>query len=232
MAQAFFTYKVIANGNYNGDQLYGTQAAADADALLATDIFAYTGAQDVPDTWITGYIWDITKNEWREPAISDLSDTDQVINAARMVDEQLRNWTRETALLADNFSSSNVALVHNLIAYARRGIRGVVLSADWTALQKIKMCDEMASGPTDVKNAISFYLAVETTGTVPPDPYEETDKRVLWANPDTGSSVNLNAWKSAVESEGGTGTSALARMEDEPTDLSDYVNGEWINGIS
>lgn len=77
---SFYTYK-----EYNGDstlhlwdQLYATQAAADAAAALDTDILANQGTREIPGYIEQGMIYDGGSGDWRWPEESDQPAADQI----------------------------------------------------------------------------------------------------------------------------------------------------------
>ena len=150
---------------------------------------------------------------------------------------QLVAWAEALAEVQAFWPQAAVHLGHNLLAYGHRGIRGVVMSDEWTHAQKLTFLEQMAFGAADVTNPGEYFELIEETGIGGqdgvPEPTAQDDPRVLWVNPDTGLRVNLAQWFSgAIEAEGpGVGDTVLSRMAAETTSLTDYIGGAWIEDI-
>ena len=127
-----------------------------------------------------------------------------------------------------------VALGHDMIAYAHRGVRGRraerrIVDGDG---QKLTFMKQMALGPSDVTNPAEYFEVIEMDEDIPA-PSTRTDKRVIWVNPDTGLRVALADWTAhAVDTDqSNDGVTVLSRMAAETVDLTDYIGGAWINSI-
>ncbi len=121
-------------------------------------------------------------------------------------------------------------LPSTLMAYAPRGIRGVVISTAWTQAEKLTFLTATALGRSDVTDSGQFLSLIETGAKRPTNPATRTDRRVLFVNPDTGTRVVLGDWDADTVDTmpaGGTET-VLARMAAETTDLSIYNGDKWV----
>ena len=201
---------------------------------LATIAAAYDG--DI----IQGGTWDGTTYTAPASELPPATDVGRLQAAARMIYEALLEWSEGLADVSANYPQAWVSLGHDLLTYAHRGVRGVMMSSEWTVAQRETFATQMAAGAADVKSPHEFFIAMEQSGEVGEDdivdPNDRDDKRVLWVNPDTGSRVNLHDWDSlAVDkelTEDDDTTTVLARMVAETSDLADYIDGAWIDDIS
>ena len=150
--------------------------------------------------------------------------------AARVLHQRLTVLADGLDRVSTFWPAAEVAIGHNMIAHAHRGVRGVVLSGAWTVAGKLVFMQLTGLGPLDVTNPGEFFERIEEVE-VFADPAERADPRVLWVNPDTGIRVNLKLqWASgAVDTSTPT---ILSRMAPETTDLTDYIGGAWIDDIN
>ena len=56
-----------------------------------------------------------------------------------------------------------LSLAHDMIAYAHRGVRGVVLSGAWTVTGKLVFMQLTGLGPIDVASPGEFFERIEET---------------------------------------------------------------------
>ena len=175
-------------------------------------------------------LWDGTTYTLPASLKTQTTDAGQLKTAARRLYQRLIGLTESLEGVASYWPVADVSLGHDLLAYAHRGVRGVVLSGAWTVAQKLTFMEQMAYGPADVTSPGEYFERIEEgNGGTFPDPAARVDRRVLWVNPDTGLRVNLHEWVSqAVDS--GTPT-VLSRMAAETADLTDYIGGAWIGAI-
>ena len=228
MPSAYYIWKrPDSDTNREVVQLYGTQAAADTDAGTDAIYFANQGAVVISPGVGPGSIWDETDDKWRPADVSDLDATTQLKVAARAIHGQLLAWTQALADVEPLFPQKDVSLGHSLLAYGHRGVRAVFLSDHWTNAEKIAFGQSMVQGALDVTTPGEFFALLETTEIDDPDEGNEDTQRsrVIWVNPDTGVRVNLAAWKTTTDL-------ASTNFATETTDLTDYVDGAWINDIT
>ena len=122
------------------------------------------------------------------------TDAGQLKAAARRLRRQWIGLTEGVANVAQFWPTEIVSLGHDLLAYAPRGVRGVVLSQAWTVPQKIAFMAQMGLGPLDVTSPAEFLKRIEEgNGGIFPNPASRVDVRVLWVNPDTGVRVNVGS---------------------------------------
>ena len=173
-------------------------------------------------------LWDGTTYTLPASLKPPTTDAGRLKAAARVLHQRLTVLAEGLDGVSTYWPAADVSLCHDVLAYAHRGVRGVVMSPSWTVAQKITFMEQMALGALDVQNPAEFFERIEE-GTSFPDPATRTDGRVLWVNPDTGFRVNLHEWVSqAVD----TGTpTVLSRMAPETVDLTDYIGGAWIGAI-
>ena len=173
-------------------------------------------------------LWDGTTYTLPPSLKPPTTDAARLKAAARVLHQRLTVLAEGLDRVSTYWPAADVSLCHDVLAYAHRGVRGVVMSPSWTVAQKITFMEQMALGALDVQNPAEFFERIEE-GTSFPDPATRTDGRVLWVNPDTGFRVNLHEWVSqAVD----TGTpTVLSRMAPETVDLTDYIGGAWIGAI-
>ena len=183
-------------------------------------------------------LWDGTTYTLPASLRPPTTDAGRLKAAARVLHQRL-------AVLAEGLDGvdvfwpvADVSLAHDMLAYARRGVRGVVLSPAWTTRQKITFMEEMAHGAADVTSPGEFFERIEegTDFVSPADRAADpviADGRVLWVNPDTGLRVNLDQWVDGAVAASVTTNSptVLSRMAAETDDLTDYIGGAWINSI-
>ena len=97
------------------------------------------------------------------------TDAGQLKAAARRLYQRLIGLTESLEGFASYWPVAHVSLGHDLVAYAHRGVRGVVLSPSWTMAQKLTFMEMMARGVLDVTNPGEFFERIEE-GTMFPDP--------------------------------------------------------------
>ena len=112
-------------------------------------------------------------------------------NAARIAHDQLKVWRED--LDSESYPHEDVVVVRDFLTYAHRGIRGVMLSANWTVAQRVKFAEEMASGTADATTAAGMTELVEqareAAATEDQQGIAAPTSRVIWVNPGTGTPV-------------------------------------------
>ena len=173
-------------------------------------------------------MWDGTTYTLSASLKAPTTDAARLKAAARVLHQRLTVLADGLDRVSTFWPAADVALGQNMIAYAHRGVRGVVLSGAWTVAGKIVFMQLTGLGPLDVASPGEFFERIEEAGNFS-DPALRADPRVLWVNPDTGIRVGLENWASAAVD---TSTpSILSRMATETTDLTDYIGGAWIAQI-
>ena len=106
-------------------------------------------------------LWDGTTYTLPPSLRPQTTDAGRLKAAARVLHQRL-------AVLAEGLDGvdvfwpvADVSLAHDMLAYARRGVRGVVLSPAWTTRQKITFMEEMAHGAADVTSPGEFFERIE-----------------------------------------------------------------------
>ena len=84
-----------------------------------------------------------TGDEFYQPYDTS-TDVGMLKNAAQLVHDQLKVWREH--LDSEAYPHEDVVVVRDFLTYAHRGIRGVMLSTNWTVAQRVKFAEEMASG--------------------------------------------------------------------------------------
>ena len=177
-------------------------------------------------------LWDGTTYTLPPSEQALTTDAGRLKAAARRLYQRLIGLSEGLAGVASYWPREDVSLGHDLMAYAHRGVRGVVMSPSWTVAQKLTFMKQMALGPSDVTNPAEYFEVIEMDEDIPP-PSTRTDKRVIWVNPDTGLRVALADWTAhAVDTDqSNDGVTVLSRMAAETVDLTDYIGGAWIDSI-
>ena len=104
-------------------------------------------------------LWDGTTYTLPASLRPQTTDAGQLKVAARRLYQQLLGLSEGLAGVASYWPREDVSLGHDLMAYAHRGVRGVVLSPSWTVAQKITMMQQMAFGALDVTSPGEFLRA-------------------------------------------------------------------------
>ena len=174
-------------------------------------------------------LWDGTTYTLPASLKPPTADEGRLKAAARVLHQRLAALAEGLDGVSTYWPAADVALAHDMLAYAHRGVRGVVLSGAWTVAGKLVFMQLTGLGPLDVASPAQFFERIEdATGFA--DPALRADPRVLWVNPDTGIRVDLHQWaQHAVDT---STPSILSRMAPETTDLTDYIGGAWIDGIN
>ena len=174
-------------------------------------------------------LWDGTTYTLPASLKPPTTDAARLKAAARVLHQRMAVLAEGLDRVLAFWPAADVSLAHDMLAYAHRGVRGVVLSGAWTVAGKIVFMQQLTGlGPLDVASPGEFFERIEE-GTSFPDPATRADPRVLWVNPDTGLRVNLHQWvDQAVDS--GTPT-VLSRMAPETDDLTEYIGGAWIGEV-
>ena len=181
-------------------------------------------------------LWDGTTYTLPPSELALTTDAGQLKAAARRLYQRLIGLTESLEGFASYWPAAHVSLGHDLLAYAHRGVRGVVLSPSWTVPEKLAFMQQMALGALDVTSSGEFFERIEE-GENFPDPAARAadpavaDGRVLWVNPDTGLRVNLANWATGTVDDQANGATVLSRMAPETPDLTDYIGGKWIGAI-
>ena len=173
-------------------------------------------------------LWDGTTYTLPASLKPQTTDAGRLKAAARVLHQRLAVLAEGLDRVSVFWPAADVSLGHDMLAYAHRGVRGVVLSGAWTMAQKLTFMEMMARGALDVTNPGEFFERIEE-GTMFPDPAARADPRVLWVNPDTGLRVTLSQW--FAEAVGAGNPTVLSRMATETPDLADYIGGRWIGAI-
>ena len=157
------------------------------------------------------------------------TDASRLKAAARVLHQRLTVLAEGLDRVSTYWPAAVVSRGHDMIAYAHRGVRGVVLSGAWTVAGKLAFMQLTGLGPLDVASPGEFFERIEESVAPFPDPAERADPRVLWVNPDTGIRVELAGWaNNAVDT---STPSILSRMAPDTDDLTDYIGGAWIGEI-
>ena len=205
-------------------------SSADSDMTPPTDhdfILASTIKVVYDDTIYQGGTWDGTAYVPPDNIILPLdlaTDVGMLKNAAMLAHDQLKVWREH--LDSEAYPHEDVVVVRDFLTYAHRGIRGVMLSSNWTVAQRVKFAEESASGTADANTAAGFTELVEQARELgdgseiaPPT------SRVIWVAPDTGTPSTLTGAVTLTESH-------VDDMVAEVADYTVYTDGEWIDGIT
>ena len=130
--------------------------------------------------------WDGTTYESHEDLTAPTTDAERLMVGAFALHHQLLAWSEALENVASYWPQADVHLGHDLLAYAHRGVRGVILSDSWTLDQKLTFMEQMAIGASDVTSPGEFFERIEEGDDVDDPSESRTDHRVLWVNPDTG----------------------------------------------
>ena len=221
MAGRYFITYETASPNYWKAPLHKAQAGADAAATADTTLTAVQGDVAIPDGLRPGWIWDTTKTELQELALSDLSDLDEVKENARFTVGILRSNADRCHGLRRYFSDEACALAAATYTLGVRGIRAALLGTGThlnSASKKIKFLEEMGSGPSDASDPDEMCYRFEDDGdggSSIKNPFTLSDKRVVWANSTAENTPRL-ALKAALERSSDTDFAA------DVTTLADY----------
>ena len=173
-------------------------------------------------------LWDGTTYTLPASLKPPTADAGRLKAAARRLHQRLTVMADGLDRVSTFWPAADVSRGHDMLAYAHRGVRGVVLSGAWTVAGKLVFMQLTGLGPLDVASPGEFFERIEE-GIDFPDPAERADPRVLWVNPDTGVRVELGQWAThAVDT---STPSILSRMAPETPDLADYIGGKWIGAI-
>lgn len=141
--------------------------------------------------------------------------------------QQFGVWERAVADVAHFFDPDERVIVDAALSWARRGLRGVVLSSHWTTPQKLVFLAQSRLGPSgftldpdlDVAaaNLLNYIRENKNTITRPTD-------RIVFCDPTTGTRI---ATDQLVEES----VAIRANMAAEATDQKEYVQGTWSQGL-
>ena len=180
-------------------------------------------------------LWDGTTYTLPASLKPPTADAGRLKAAARVLHQRLAVMAEGLDRVSVFWPAEVVSRGHDMLAYAHRGVRGVVLSPAWTVAQKITFMGQTALGAADVTSPGEFFERIEEgNGGLFPAPAARVDPRTLWANPDTGLRVNLDQWATGAVDAGlgsPTGPTVLSRMVPDTPDLADYIGGKWIGAI-
>ena len=213
-----------------------TQAAATATAATDADYNAITGVVTVPsgrgvEDWYDG------TDVLIEQPLSSLSEYDRLGLAAYEVHKYLKNLSEELKEIDTEFSQKSVGLIHNIVSFAHRGVRGVVLGSPpgtggttdsiWTYAERITFCEEMVKGPSNATTAADFLALTEGDDDIL-DPSKKKDDgmeyRVVWVVPGTGARVDLHEWAT-------TSDDITTEMFADTNDPKDFIDAAWIGNL-
>ena len=224
--------KIVAStDDDDADTPTGTDAVDDA-TIREADPPGANGIIRPLGKWDGAHYSAPTGDDIRIPFDADTADG-RVQLSALLADNQLLAWIAILLGIASGFPQDSANLGHNLLAFARRGLRARLLSETpaWAGeAKKIKFCEEIASGAANVTSPAEFYQLLETETIV--DPASRPDPRCLWTNPDTNIRVDLQSWTTAVDATDGAGDTVLSRLAPETDDLGDYVTQRWIADVT
>ena len=216
----FYIYKDIGT-EHNSDSWYGTQALADAAAVDGgADFSANQGAVDVPTGWVTGWIRNPGDGKWRLPAVTDLSDTEQVQSAAHVM---LDVFDDALGFIMDHrtvWSVTNVEKATEGIYWQIVNMARVALNATRTAANRVKALGEAASWPTGVNGDVRQYVDAMEDGIALPT------KDWSWVDPETDPPGRTGV----ANMEAGTGFENATNVEDAPSSAK-LIGRDWINDI-
>ena len=206
-------------------------SSADSDMTPPTDhdfILTSTIKVVYDDTIYQGGTWDGTAYVPPDNIILPLdlaTDVGMLKQAAMLAHDQLKIWREH--LDSEAYPHEDVVVVRDFLTYAHRGIRGVMLSTNWTVAQRVKFAEEMASGTADANTAAGLTELVEQSradGDTGTDIAAPTS-RVIWVNPDTGSNMVLSIAVNRTATH-------VDNMVAEVADYTVYTDGEWIDDIT
>ena len=107
-----------------------------------------------------GGFWDGTAYKLPESQ-KPTTDAGMLRKALRLFRVRLEAMIDDLPRASRHWSAESAVVVHNLFAYAPRGVRGVVLSTEWTTTQKLAFLDKMGTGALDADTAALFLQRVE-----------------------------------------------------------------------
>ena len=217
MTDFYYTYEDLGDNDRLFKSIHSTQAQATDAAADDTNLSAATGILDIPDYVTSGaWIYNSDEDKWRFVESNDvLTGVDLLKNAARLMHDEFLVWADQIDEIAYLHSELAVGKVHDWLAYAHPGAARVVNSTTWTIADRIKFCEEMASGPADITDAESF---LEEASDI-----EAPSMATVWVDPDTLARVNIAI---AISTTGGiTGLAAVPSIRK-------LLGGEWINDIT
>ena len=136
-------------------------------------------------------LWDGTTYTLPASLKPPTADEGRLKAAARVLHQRLAVLAEGLDRVSTFWPAADVSLGHDMIAYAHRGVRGVVLSGAWTVAGKLAFMQLTGLGPLDVASPGEFFERIEEGADDFTDPASRADPRVLWVNPDTGLRVNL-----------------------------------------
>ena len=204
-------------------------SSADSDMTPPTDhdfILTSTIKVVYDDTIYQGGTWDGTAYVPPDNIILPLdlaTDVGMLKNAAMIAHEQLKVWREH--LDSEAYPHEDVVVVRDFLTYAHRGIRGVMLSTNWTVAQRVKFAEEMASGTADATTAAGLTEIIEQAREGAGTAIAAPTSRVIWVAPDTGTPSTLAA---AIDDTAMHDDDMVA----EVTDYTVYTDGEWIDDIT
>ena len=125
-------------------------------------------------------LWDGTTYTLPASLKPPTADEGRLKAAARVLHQRLTVLAEGLDRVSAFWPAADVSIGHNMIAYAHRGVRGVVLSGAWTVAGKIAFMQLTGLGPMDVASPGEFFERIEEAAAVP-DPSARLDPRVLWS---------------------------------------------------
>ena len=112
-------------------------------------------------------LWDGTTYTLPASLKPQTTDAGRLKAAARVLYQRLIGLSEGLAGVASYWPREDVSLGHDLMAYAHRGVRGVVMSPSWTVAQKLTFMKQMALGPSDVTNPAEYFEVIEMDEDIP-----------------------------------------------------------------
>ena len=106
-------------------------------------------------------LWDGTTYTLPASLRPQTTDAGRLKAAARVLHQRLTVLAEGLDRVSSFWPAADVALGHDMLAYAHRGVRGVVLSGAWTVAGKIAFMQQMASGPLDATSPGEFFERIE-----------------------------------------------------------------------
>ena len=114
-------------------------------------------------------LWDGTTYTLPASLKPPTTDAGRLKAAARVLHQRLTVLAEGLDGVSTFWPAADVSLCHDVLAYAHRGVRGVVMSPSWTTAQKIIFMEQTGIGPLDAPTPGEFFERIEE-GTSFPGP--------------------------------------------------------------
>ena len=106
-------------------------------------------------------LWDGTTYTLPASLKPPTADEGRLKAAARVLHQRLAALAEGLDSVSTFWPAADVAVAHDMIAYAHRGARGVVLSGAWTVTGKLVFMQLTGLGPLDVASPGEFFERIE-----------------------------------------------------------------------